>query len=543
MTMNRAELRRDALSFGRTAVQGRAVVASSAVAALRRPWAAGWSKRVGAGCLSVALALLPMNQAQAFTVTPNTLQALSFRTTPNPAGALLSLFGVSVLVGASVMGLVLEDSAGNKIDLPVKNGGESTAPSAPATSTPTASGSGYQCSGGSYAVGYGSTIAAACSQPRAYLGQYPCPSYDPGSGVCYGNVTGYRHDSGFDRHYLQYTRTTYCVNGPCSGGIQTGEVFSSGMAEVQVTPQGGVTVPTSCPAGYVVSGTSCVLQEARQATPDNRCDLKFSGTGSGSKYLFYSDADCPGGATVDNSQFVPGLRTDGQTAFVYTKDSSGRPVLVEVVAAPDGSSVVVRHYTQDTSGGNSIVQKTELQVDRSTGTVTNAASSTQVGSISTPSSSTVPTTTTTAPSTSDTPTVSTSGQTYQKPETAITVNTCGIPGQPACVVDDSAFNQTAPGITVPSSDLNAEKNALDNMTAPDVGWSWLPSLMPGNVVACEPLAFRFQTGAAGGNLDATTELDLCPYLDIGRWFFGFLFHVGAIVYVWRRFVNSNQGAA
>lgn len=299
------------------------------------------------------------------------------------------------------------------------------------------------------------------------------------------------------------------------------------------------TSGATCSKGYTMTDGVCVLSNPRQATSDNRCDLQFSGSGSGSKYLYFDDADCPGGAQVDYGPGVAVMRDSGRLVYMSATDSSGRPVLVEVAVADDGSRTYVRHYTQVSESGGTAVQTRQLTIDRPTGRVTEYSMVTNPGSISQPGSTSVPTSTDGAPTVADTPTVNTNQQ-----QMVQSVEVCGLPGKMDCSVDDSGFAIPAPLVEVPDADLNVQKTKIEEITDPGFVASLVPNLTPGSPMACRPLEFRgkVDSGPAAG-LDSTASFDICWVFGIGRSVLGYLFWLGGVLYVWRRFTGGSPAGA
>ena len=164
--------------------------------------------------------------------------------------------------------------------------------------------------------------------------------------------------------------------------------------------------------------------------------------------------------------------------------------------------------------------------------------------MSSPSAQTAPTVTTDPTTATNTPTVT---QDSTKPADQ---QTCGLPGSPACNVNDDGF-EGKDGFLNPKSQeisdkLDQDRLQLENTkdSIPAITASWLPSLMPGNAVSCSPLIFDFSvSNATLGNLSApNVQLDICDQLDLVRAILGYMLGVYTVWYVWRRFTSSNQGA-
>lgn len=294
------------------------------------------------------------------------------------------------------------------------------------------------------------------------------------------------------------------------------------------------TSATTCPKGYVVSGTSCVLSDPREAVPDKNCDLKFGN----SKFVYHNDPDCPQGTNLDNNKLQPGLRNDGRTAFVSGVDSSGRPVIIEVVVMPDGTQIEIHRYTQVSTGDTPAVQTQTTTVNPQTGQITGTQTSTNPGTITQPN--TTPTTGTDSGTPTDTPTANTD------PTKEATI-TCGLPGTPACSIDDTGFtSKDAVGdkVTTATAQLDALKTSIENTGSnlPSIGRDWFPSLLPGTAVACHPLPITIglSKGPMAG-MTHTENLDLCPHFDVVRQILGYLLGIWTLWHIWRRFTDSNKG--
>ncbi|MDL1889323.1 hypothetical protein FBQ96_07035 [Nitrospirales bacterium NOB] len=295
------------------------------------------------------------------------------------------------------------------------------------------------------------------------------------------------------------------------------------------------TQGTECPSGYVDQGGTCTLQNARQATDDKTCDILLS---SG-QFATANDMNC--GSTADGQKIAPLLRYDtvsGGEVIAYGKNSSGQPLMWQV-SKPTSTKpyYTLRQYEQTQTATQTQVTTTEIQLDPQTSTITSVTTSTGPGSIANPTEASVPTQTDpqTTPTTQDTPTV--------KKETNKDIITCGLPGTPACAIDDTGFanRYTPPSTSTYQPDLNKQKDLVENITPPDIGFSWLPSLLPGDAIACHAIEFRGAVNVGEVNFDSTTQLDLCPYLDIVRNILGWLFGVASVIYIWRRFAGARGG--
>jgi len=120
---------------------------------------------------------------------------------------------------------------------------------------------------------------------------------------------------------------------------------------------------------------------------------------------------------------------------------------------------------------------------------------------------------------------------------------CGGPGQPSCVIDDTGFagkgNFDGSEIDNKFQDQN---QAISNVQDLDMNISILPNLLPGPPVACHSIPVRFSFGGILRGLSISEEINICPHLEIVRSIFAYLFGVAAVIYIWRRFSHANDGA-
>lgn len=472
-----------------------------------------WKTRLLPFLISVIFGVMAITQpARAFA--PVAVIAAPQIVSSGASVALTTLLGMVGFIG---MYLEIEDAtSGEKVRVPVsdKPGDQPPQPTAP----PTGAASGVYSA---VYLGYTATGASeseACGNAKAL---YPLSEAE----LC--TISGAKQVAAM----------------PAGGQCRYRQVLCSDGTDLGTVDAGPVTlISTACGSGYTNVSGVCTLSNARQAQADGKRDVGSSG----GAYAPLPDVDYPPneGGTVNGEKIQPLFRNNGKIVHVPGKDSQGRPVLVEVERNADNTLTYVRHYVQDDYGGQTVVTETEATIDTSTSTVTNISAKTTPGSLSSPGTATVPQTTTAAPDPTTSPTPTTTGTQVQpeKPQ-EITVNTCGMPGQPKCQIDDSAFAGSVPTITVSDADLNAQKNAIDAVKDLEPGFTanLVPALLPGTAASCTPLQFRGAANAGGLALDSTAELDICWAFEIIRAVAGYLAWLVGVIYVWRRFTGSNTG--
>lgn len=422
-----------------------------------------------------------------------------------------TLAALAGAIGIAGMYFTVKDAMDNEVRIPVgpNTSNNPPAPVAPVSASPQSTTTytlGATCS---RHYGMGSTAIEACS-----------------SASCSGATTWYG-SSGYTERYS--------FSGSCSGTRKVTRDLDNFVVSEQVvilTPSLDTVV--ACPAGYVQSGSTCQLSNPRQATDDKRCDILVSN----GQFATANDINCP--STVDGSKLAPMIR-DGKV-IAYGTNSSGQPLMWEVT--PGEQSYTIKEYQQVQTATQTQIKTTTATIDATTSAVTSVQTSTSPGSMSSPSASTAPSVTTDPTTATNTPTVT---QDQTKPAD---LQTCGLPGTPACAIDDTQFDGkdsfSAPRNSEINDKLDQNKTQLENLkdSLPTITGDWLPSLMPGGATACHPLVFDFTlNNRITGTLAAPNiQLDICDKLELVRAILGYMLGMYTVWYVWRRFTTANQGA-
>ena len=406
--------------------------------------------------------------------------------TANVSGATYGLAALAGAIGITGMYFTVKDALDNEVRIPVGSS-PINEPPAPAAPETAQMVSAFTCSCHSSDW---SRVAEGSGQDSATVCQAPC-----------GQAGG------------------IWSNDSCYGGVSCAGARSN-----------------ACPPGYTTVNGGCVLSNSRQVTDDKRCDILISN----GQFATANDMNCP--STVDGSKLAPMIR-DGKV-IAYGTNSSGQPLMWEV--KPGAQTYTIKQYEQVQTATQTQVKTTTVSVDSSTSAVTSVQTSTAPGSISSPSSATAPSVTTSAD-----PTTATNTPTVTQDETKpADLQTCGLPGAPACVIDDSQFdgkdNFSGPRNSEINDKLDQNKTQLENSkdSLPTITGDWLPSLMPGNATSCQPLVFDFTLhNRITGTLPApNVQLDICDKLELVRSILGYMLGMWTVWYVWRRFTTVNQGA-
>ena len=334
-------------------------------------------------------------------------------------------------------------------------------PSAPPTATQT---SGYKWSYGSLTPIYADTRADACA---AVGGTY-------------------------NAAYFQCTA-------PCAS------LFSSGCnapPDIRVAA-GSQTFFTTCPSGYLVSGSSCFLNSARQAVPDKACDFQRSG----SALAMISDPDC-----AASGQALPAL-CDGVTFICtgYGLSPSGQPRTWTATPRVDGGTTLTTAQ-QTIVSGQTQVQTTTLGIS-SAGAVDSVSGQVHAGYIpaSTTGAATTPATTTATPATS--PGVFptdyarqgesvTAAAPLAKESTLLDLKTELSATGEANTVSTAAVTSAAALQLQMASEPQSVTDRASGLGLPALPGFLLPVFNSG---ACVPIGWTFQ--------GRSVSFDLCPYVS------------------------------
>lgn len=120
----------------------------------------------------------------------------------------------------------------------------------------------------------------------------------------------------------------------------------------------------SCSAGYVVSGSSCVLSDAKLVTQDKRQDVARNGN-----TLSVTLGDLHGSLSAN----VLTTTNSNDTVSISGTGTSGQPMQTNFVTTPSGTTILQSQQMAD-SAGNTYVQTVTATVDL-TGAVTSASQS------------------------------------------------------------------------------------------------------------------------------------------------------------------------
>jgi hypothetical protein len=279
----------------------------------------------------VSSSFYPQREAKAFVPAIPIVMALV-----NAAGAVLAsdaltAAGMYMLGGMAVAAIfsIPGDSSSVAVAVPLTSDPAKTAvampaPAAPPTSPPSGSGS-VNC-GSFYSLNPYITTAEVCGITNA-------------ASACPG---------------------TY-INGRCAVGDVMYDNFTSRTIN-----------QTTCPDGYVLSGSDCVLSNPRKAVPDKRVDLYPCPSG-----LCFDPAKDKDVKPVNTEVGSPSCNGCGK---VWGVNSKGEPFVTTITPRADGGSDI-RTETQVQSASGSAI-RTDTMTTTSAGTVSAAGSTVAAGSMS-----------------------------------------------------------------------------------------------------------------------------------------------------------------
>lgn len=367
----------------------------------------------------VWMCLLP---SRSYALLPGPIALIVF-------GGDLSAGGTVVAAGAAQWGLLLgavfafigiSDSNGNQVRLPL------TADPSKGVPAPDAAGSASSISGWSWSQGPGT-----CAGGSSGLTKVGFASLADALTDWVATATG--------EALCSPATYTYSTNG-------TQICYSSGGgAPFCYMPSGVFQNLTSCPAGYILSGSACVLENARVASPDAKCDYARAA----SALAVLSDPDCGGGGQLVN------CNTGGTVcSAVGTNPVTGQPQSIEIRTNPDGGSTIVQRE-QALVGNTTVTDSTTVAVS-SSGTVTSVTGTTNVGALPTPGGE--PTGAQVTPSTTPTTTPITFPSDYARTGEAATA------AQPIGTKLDVLHNDLTTTVTVvdPVEPLASDMPSLDS---------------------------------------------------------------------------------
>lgn len=290
----------------------------------------------------------------------------------------------------------------------------------------------------------------------------------------------------------------------------------SARADGQFTYQTAMT----CPAGYSVSGTSCVLSNAAQVPkpPDGICTILRSGN------TFSGDPMDPDCALSSTSAAGKSNMTGLGTSHLTGGDIGSKKA--DVVANADGSSTV----TVMTVNNNNTTTMTTINMSAPgtgggvtvTGTSQTTVQGTGTSQTTTPASSTI---------------VDLSA-TNSKLD-ALKSGQCGGAGQPKCGIDETGLPADDGGARFAGASGVVDTSIAALKSAAGVsGWSrekdvalwpgFLDALPSGSDGDCVNPRWMW----AGRDV----EVDICRWWSPFKSWLAWLLYAGAAVYIWRRFV-------
>jgi hypothetical protein len=307
----------------------------------------GMRKSLLAVLLSLSLVFFPARNSNAFL--PILGVALGYTATGATltAGVETAVMGALALIGITAAFFTMTAADGSKVAVPMVPGagGAAPAPIAPATSaqaqhldpsvtyTVTDNGASLPHACG----GSGLSFAAACAA-TACVGGWTQVSNNGGA-----------YSAGVNS-IVDYTCTYW------AGGYTNQQMYGA--------------TSLSCSAGYVVSGSSCVLSDARLVTQDNRQDVSRNGN-----VMSVTLGDLHGALSAN----VMTTTTSNDTVSVSGTGTNGQPMQTNFVATPSGTTILQSQQMSDPAG-STYVQTVTATVDLN-GTVTSASQSSSNASL------------------------------------------------------------------------------------------------------------------------------------------------------------------
>lgn len=298
-------------------------------------------KNLLAVLLSFSLVFFPARNSDA--ILPVLGVALGYTATGATltAGVETVVMGALALIGVTAAFFTMTAADGSKVVVPMVPGagGAVPAPSAPATSaqaqhlnpsaTYTVTDNGpslpHACGGS------GLSFAAACAA-TACVGGWTQVANNGGS-----------YNAGVNS-IVDYTCTYW------AGGYTNQKYYGA--------------TSLSCSAGYVVSGSSCVLSDAKLVTQDKRQDVSRNGN-----TLSVTLGDLHGSLSAN----VLTTTNSNDTVSISGTGTTGQPMQTNFVTTPSGTTILQSQQMAD-SAGNTYVQTVTATVDLN-GTVTSASQS------------------------------------------------------------------------------------------------------------------------------------------------------------------------
>lgn len=293
--------------------------------------------------LTIWLAVMP---AKSYAIVPFLVPvAIELVGTAGAATALTEATALATLIGVSFIGVSLASSANSKVRIPLTSDPAKAlpVPVVPDTATQIPSSSSYKYGASPSFITFAEWVAyvKAANSANANLGTV---TYTGQVDYCAGNGS---------------PDTTVVPGYPiCASLSFNSSVYGPNTNLAAATPY---TKPASCPTGYTVSGSTCILQNALAVTPDGNAD--FSRTGNTITPPDSADAD-----TIDPNGKVNDLLSrstitgSGAGVRISGSDAAGNAILFDTTARADGGSTVTIARPVADSSGNTGTQRRVIQV-------------------------------------------------------------------------------------------------------------------------------------------------------------------------------------